>query len=180
MLSLTLLVGCTNTQIDDSNTLDETPSENVSIISDEAIEEFEEKVKRPYLKNKTYYTQFEEVKLLDYDYINDAHGDPALVILFDYKNISDQPKVPVNIGLSLIFTQKETEITESQAELPEDFLEKYPAYTNGFNNFNNDINPGDSAQFIMSMPLENDHRVAMTVEVDQIDNSKDNVLYFEK
>ncbi|GEK90760.1 hypothetical protein [Alkalibacterium kapii] len=45
MLSLIILAGCTNTQPDSSNNLDETSTKNNSTISDEAIEEFEEKLK---------------------------------------------------------------------------------------------------------------------------------------
>lgn len=173
VLSLWTGLNLNNDKLLETNEKDDYLSKDSTIVSN-----FDEVSKRPYFSNETYFTNQEEVSLIRYNFVRDQDNKPALVALFKYKNVSETTQIPAHVKLFFSFEQDGKEIKETQVAMTENFLELYPTYASGFDNFRSKVEPGEETEFIVSVPLKNTEEVVLKVEEKISSNPKDIYLYF--
>lgn len=147
-----------------SGTACKTSNEYSSVTSSQESESIEELIV-PYYKDDELVTFDATIKFLSYEVRDDKEGNPSLLLLAKYTNLSNEKRRPIQeLGYFTVSQTVEQEevFLEEQAVISEKTA-KDSKYSHTLGNKVSDVDPGETVEFIYSLKLKNTNPVKLTI-----------------
>lgn len=147
-----------------SGTACKTSNENSSVTSSKESESIEELI-IPYYKDDELVTFDATIKFLSYEVRDDKEGNPSLLLLAKYTNLSNEKRRPIQeLGYFTVSQTVEQEevFLEEQAVISEKTA-KDSKYSHTLGKKVSEVEPGETVEFIYSLKLKNTNPVKLTI-----------------
>lgn len=141
-------------------------SESHEATSDKASSESQEKM-IPYFEENHLVTYFGEITILDYKLVDDIDGNPGLLFVSEFKNLTDQKMIPMGLWARHFTFYQENEgkdvLLEEGGILPNAY-EFDSIYKEGYEDDKTDlgVEPQETKKFLFFLKLKNSNPLKLT------------------
>lgn len=121
----------------------------------------------PSFEKNQLVTHDGEITILDYTVVDDVDGNQGLLFLAEYKNLTDQKLIPLELWVNHFRFYQESEekediLLDTSGTLPESY-EFDPVYVNATGRYDKGVDPNQSITFRYFLKLENLNPVELSV-----------------
>lgn len=120
----------------------------------------------PYFEKNQLVTYDGEMSILDYTLVDDVEGNSGLLFLAEYKNLTDQKLIPLELWVNHFKFYQESEeedvLLDTSGTLPESY-EFDPVYINTTGRYDKGVDPNQSITFRYFIKLKNLNPVELSV-----------------